>query len=225
MCGYELVMANRVYSSWSLRVWLLFEVFDIEATRRVMPIYTDRFERFREGAYPARQLPTLLVHQPNLTAVVWDSLSITEFLHEQHPDRELWPQEPMARAAARSLCAEMHAGFMSLRKTMPMNLRRTYRSFTPDPETRTDIERVETLWRWARETWGGGGPYLFGTRFTAADAFFAPVAARFRTYGIILDGVAQTYLESLLGHPAVMAFVRAAQDEPWVMEHNEFEDS
>lgn len=224
MLGYELVMANRVYASWSLRAWLLFEVFGIEATQRVMPIYTDRFERFREGAFPARQLPALLVHHEAGTAVVWDSLSITEFLHDRHPDRGLWPKDPIARAAARSLCAEMHAGLTSLRKTMPMNLRRTYRNFTPDADTRADIERVVALWRWAIETWGGEGPYLFGARFTAADAFFAPVATRFGTYGVGLDAAVQAYMESLLRHPAVMAFDRAAQDEPWVMDHNELED-
>jgi len=221
---YTLILGNRTYSSWSLRTWLLFEPFGIDAAVEVVPLYTEAFEHFRQKRFPARQVPALIVADGDVPTIVWDSLAIAETLHERHPEAGLWPTGPAARAAARSLCAEMHSGFKALRSTMPMNLKRTYRRFAPDADTRADIARIAELWEWAATHWGGNGPYLFGPRFSAADAFFAPVAARFRTYGIALDTSSRAYADRLLGHPAVTAFCADAQAEPWVMAHNEFED-
>ena len=221
---YRLFLGNKVYSSWSLRAWLLLVPFDIAFEQEVVPLYTDAFESFRKRCRPARQVPTLLAMQGPKRIVVWDSLAIAEFLHERHPEAGIWPADPIERAAARSLCAEMHAGFKALRSTMPMNLRRSYANFAPDQDAREDIARVQELWRWARSNWGGDGPYLFGQRFSAADAFFAPVAARFRTYAIELDETSRNYADALLSHPASVAFHEDAQAETWVMQHNEFDD-
>ena len=221
---YKLVLGNKVYSGWSLRAWLIFKHFNIGFEQQIIPLYTDEFESFRQDCFPARQLPTLLLLNDQETTVVWDSLSIVELLHERHPDEGIWPLDPAKRATARSLCAEMHSGFKSLRLKMPVNLKRNYKNFTLDPDARADIERIVSLWSWTQSSMGGAGPYLFGRKFTAVDAFFAPVASRFRTYSIDLDDRSRAYVEALLSHPATVEFYKDAQSETWVMEHNEFDD-
>lgn len=218
---YELILGNRVYSSWSLRVWLMFRPFGIPFQHRVVPIYTSEFEAFQTECYPARQVPTLRLSDDLGKTVVWDSLAIAELLHERHPEAGLWPSDPAARATARSLCAEMHSGFRALRSTMPMNLKRTYSTFRPSPEAQIDIERILDLWNWTTAKWTDG-PYLFGSKFTVADAFFAPVATRFRTYSIGMDPRTEAYADTLLSHPDTREFVAEAMLEPWVMKHNEF---
>ena len=222
--AYQLIIGNRTYSSWSLRAWLLFGAFGIDVEQRLVPLYSDAFDAFRREFHPARQVPTLLLRDSAGSTLVWDSLAIAELLHERHPDAGIWPAAAPARAAARSLCAEMHSGFTALRATMPMNLRRQYASFRPGAAARADIARVCELWQWARTNWGDGGPYLFGAGFTAADAFFAPVACRFATYAVALEGPARDYAQALLTHPATAAFQAAAQAETWVMAHNEFDE-
>lgn len=219
--SYTLILGNKTYSSWSLRGWLLFEPFGIAFEHRVVPLHTAAFTAFQRDNFPARQVPTLIVERDGRTTTIWDSLSIAEYLHERHPDAGIWPGAGDARAEARSLCAEMHAGFMALRRTMPMNIRRRYKTFAPDAEASADIERVCALWRWTRERRGAGGPFLFGERFTAADAFYAPVASRFRTYDVTLDASSAAYVDAVLSHPATEAFYRDAGAESWVLEHNE----
>jgi glutathione S-transferase len=219
---YKLVLGNRVYSGWTLRAWLVFKHVGVDFEHEVVPLYTDEFDQFRKDCFPARQLPTLIATEGGNRQVIWDSLSIAEFLNERHPDARLWPDDASMRAAARSLCAEMHSGFKALRSKMPANLKRSYTTFEPDDETLADIQRVCDLWRWAWAEFNSEGPYLFGEYFTAADAFFAPVASRFRTYSIDLDDKSRAYTDLLLRHPATVEFVEAAQSEIWVMEHNEF---
>ncbi len=221
--SYQLILGNKAYSSWSLRGYLLFEAFGIPYDQQIVPLYTDAFEDFKQRTFPAQQVPTLVVTNDDQIFTIWDSLSIAEYLSEQHPEIDIWPADSAARAAARSLCAEMHASFMSLRKTMPMNLRRLYSTFQPDEDTKSDIARVCALWAWAKNQWGQGGPYLFGTHFSAADAFYAPVAARFKTYDISVDTLSQQYVDNLLAHPAIEAFYEDGAKEPWVMAHNELD--
>ena len=220
---YELIMGNRVYSGWSLRAWLTLKRLDIEFAHRVVPLYTEAFEDFRRDLFPARQLPTLVVTDGASRHIVWDSLAILEFLSDRYPTAGLWPDDWRARAAARSLCAEIHSGFKALRANLPFNLRRRYTTFVPDTETAADIERVRALWKWTGATFPSDGPYLFGPRYTAADAFFTPFAARFHTYGIELDPPSQAYANALLQRPDAVAFRDAARNEPWVMAHNEFD--
>ena len=154
---------------------------------------------------------------------IWDSLAIAEFVHEQHPDAGIWPVDNHARAAARCLCAEMHSSYDALRSTMPVNVRCEYTSFKPTVEAQADIDRIESLWHWARSRWGGTGPYLFGQNFGAVDAFYAPVASRFRTYDVSLNAESQAYVDVLLAHPATEAFYQAGCRESWVLEFNEFD--
>lgn len=220
---YRLILGNMNYSSWSLRSWLLFEAFGIPFEFQVVPLYTNEFEIFRSEYYPARQVPTLEATDSGRRIVVWDSLSIAEFLNEQHPEARLWPSDLANRAAARSLSAEMHSGFNALRSKLPMNLRRRYARFVPDEDAQADIERIVSLWRWAMSLSAHDGPYLFGNRFTAADAFFAPVAERFQTYSISLDGPSKKYVEAILEHPATASYREMAEAEVWVMEHNEID--
>lgn len=221
---YTLILGNQAYSSWSLRGWLLLRAFDIEFDYEVVPLHTDAFDRFVDSHHPARTVPTLRVDDGERRQAIWDSLAIAEFLHERHPDAGLWPAPAAARAAARCLAAEMHSSFLALRASLPMNVRRAYRGFTPDADAQADIDRVLALWRWCRETWGTGGPFLFGSAMCAADAFFAPVASRFRTYGVALDDQARRYVDTLLDHPAVVEFVEAGKAEDWIMPENEFDD-
>jgi glutathione S-transferase len=221
--SYKVFLGNKAYSSWSLRGWLLFEAFGIPFHEEVVPLFTPAFERLRQEASPARTVPMLRVEGEAEPLVMWDSLAIAEFLHERHPDASIWPADPVARAAARSLAAEMHAGFGELRSTMPMNLKRRYTSFQPNTEAMADIERATVLWRWAKSRWGADGPYLFGEDFTASDAFFVPVASRFRTYGVGLDALCAAYAEALLAHPATRRFTEDANAEDWVIEAVELE--
>ena len=218
----KLILGNRVYSGWSLRSWLVLKQVGAEFQCTVVPLYTVEFSQFREDCFPARQLPTLIATEGSNRRVIWDSLAITEFLNERHPEARLWPGDASMRAAARSICSEVHSGFKTLRSKMPINLKRRYTNFEPDAETCADIRRVCDLWNWARSEFHQQGPYLFGKYFTAADAFFTPIASRFRTYSIDLDDPSRAYAELLLQYPATIEFIDAAQLESWVMDHNEF---
>jgi glutathione S-transferase len=220
---YHLVIGNQAYSSWSLRGWLLLEAFGIEFEHEVVPLYVPEYQQFLDARFPANTVPTLVVVDGDDKHVIWDSLAIAEFLHERHPDAGIWPAGVQARAAARCLCAEMHSSYRALRSSMPMNVRREYRSFTPGDDARRDIDRIETLWQWARSRWGGAGPYLFGAKFCAADAFFTPVASRCRTYGVALQAQSQAYVDMLLAHPATRAFIEAGQRETRVLESSELD--
>jgi glutathione S-transferase len=220
---YHLILGNQAYSSWSLRGWLLLKAFGLDFSHEVVPLYVPGYEGFVAANHPANTVPTLQVFAGADKTVIWDSLAIAEFLHEQHPQIGIWPTEMRARAAARSLCAEMHSSFAALRATMPMNVRREYQAFTPNAEAQADIDRITTLWAWTVSKWGGAGPYLFGERFCTADAFFTPVASRFQTYGVNLQQEAQAYVETLLNHPATLEFYAAGQREDWVLKFNEFD--
>ncbi len=220
---YKLIIGNQAYSSWSLRGWLLLQAFGLDFEYEVVPLYCPEWDEFQQNLYPAATVPTLEVSGADGRFMLWDSLAMAEFLNEQHPDPGYWPDDLQARAAARSLCAEMHSSFVALRSTMPMNVRRVYKTIVADKETQADIDRITGLWAWARERWGGAGPYLFGERFGAVDAFFAPVASRFRTYSVPLTRADQAYADALLEHPATREFCEAGEREPWVMDFNEFE--
>ena len=220
---YKLILGNRAYSSWSLRGWLLMKPFAIDFEYEVVALFTPEFDRFLEAYPPANTVPALEVTGDGVEQTLWDSLAIAEYLHERHPGAGIWPADDAARAAARCLCAEMHSSYAALRSNMPMNVRREYKTVTADAATRADIDRIEQLWAWARANWGGRGPYLFGERFCAADAFYAPVASRFRTYRVPLQPASQAYAEALLEHPATREFCDAGRGETRIIEQVEFD--
>ena len=152
--------------------------------------------------------------------VVWDSLAIIEYLAELCPDAGLWPADAGARATARSIAAELHAGFAALRAAMPMNLRKSLPGKGRGPGVADNIERIGAIWREARGRFGSDGPFLFG-RYGAADAMYTPVATRFRTYGVELDATCQAYADAVLTWPAFLAWQEEALEEPWIIAEDE----
>ena len=162
---YELAIGDRAYSSWSLRGWLLFDAFGIPVNLKTARLYTDEVAQVLKGFYPARTLPALRLAEG---LAIGESLAIAEELASRHPDAGLWPADPDARAVARMLAYEMHAGFFALRNHCPMNLRVSYQDCAPPAEVLTDLARLELLWAWAREASGTTGDWLCGT-YSAAD--------------------------------------------------------
>lgn len=194
---YNLLIGDRSYSSWSLRGWLLFAAFDIPVRVTMNEMYRDSFQQTLRAWAPARTVPVARAEDGALWS---DSLAIAEALAERHPGAGHWPTDPRARALARSITAEMHSGFTALRGACPMNLRVRWTGFTPDAAVRADLARLETLWSLARESArGSDGPWLFG-RYSAADAFYAPVAMRIAGYDLPVGTQARTYIEAHLAH-------------------------
>jgi len=208
----RLFIGNRRYSSWSLRGWLLVRLAGLEVTETLIPLC--------EGATPALAdaTPTGLVpYLEHDGARIWESLSIAEYAAEHTP--ALWPADRVARAHARSISAEMHAGFRALRQAMPMNVCRSFPGRGRTPEVLADVARMEAIWAEA----GAEGPYLYGADFNAADAMFAPVVTRFLTYGAELSARAAAYCAAVRAHPLVDEWYRAAAEEPaaWMLEKYE----
>jgi glutathione S-transferase len=206
----RLVIGNKNYSSWSMRPWLAMRELGIEFEEVQIPLRQhDSLER--KLAYsPAGKVPILIDGDLR----VWDSLAIVEHLSDRFPHKRLWPTDSETRAAARSVSAEMHSGFTSLRARMPMNCRARRPEAGRGPGVQEDIDRVREIWRECRERQNATGEFLFG-KFTAADAMFAPVASRFQTYGVELDGVEAEYAQAILALPAVASWMQASREEPW----------
>lgn len=209
---YRIHTGDKAYSSWSMRGWLLLAGFDLPFEDRPVPMYDPAFDALKASRAPARTVPMLEWQEAGRTWLVWDTLAIAETLAERHPEAGLWPADPWHRAVARSLAAEMHSGLAALRAACPMNIHRTPAPLASLPEAVTaDVARVAQLWAWALTV--TGGPWLGGPRFSAVDAFYAPVALRFEEYALPAEGVAH-YLAQLLAHPAVRRWVEAAQADP-----------
>ena len=194
---YQLAIGDRMYSSWSLRGWLLFAAFDIPADIEVLHMYSKEFGEALKKYGNARTVPALRVTDGDFA--LWDTLAIAEMLAERHPDKALWPQDDAARALARTLTAEMHSGFTVLRDECTMNLRHSYSNFPVSDGVKADLARLEQLWENARETFGVDGPWLFG-QYSIADAFYAPVATRIATYKLKVSATARAYAEAHLNH-------------------------
>jgi len=204
----KLAIANKNYSSWSMRPWVLLTQAGIAFEEIQLKFSDEGRVRGIENYSPTRKVPVLMIEgEP-----VWDSLAICEAVAELFPDKRLWPEDAHARRIARSICAEMHAGFHSLRGAMPMNIRASLPGRGMSPEVQKDIDRVVEIWESCRARYGSGGELLFG-QFSVADAFFAPVAARFPTYAVVLPPVAQRYADALLMLPAVRDWTAQARRE------------
>lgn len=199
----QLIIGDKRFSSWSLRAWLA-----VKATAKPCEEIPVRLRQPDTATQilrwsPSGKLPCLIEHG----LVIWDSLAIAEYLAEEFP--HLWPQDAGARARARSVSAEMHSGFASLRHELPMDAGALFAPVTPSAECAADIARIAQIWADCRAQHGVGGPYLFGT-WSIADMMFAPVCLRFESYGIALAGAAQTYLQTMLAHPHVQEWKRGA---------------
>lgn len=212
--GYVLHIGDKPYSSWSLRGWLLLRAFGLPFRERLHPMYDPAFDAYRAEYAPARTVPMLEFGDGGRAVRLWDTLAIAETLAERHPDAGHWPRDPAPRAAARALAAEMHSGFAALRAAAPMNTRRDKPLAAVAPEVAADLDRLAQLWTWARGLAGERGPYLFGAAFTAADAFFAPVAFRVKGYRLPVGPDAAAYCAALRAHPAVAAWAADADASP-----------
>ena len=213
MPSLTLVIGNKTYSSWSLRPWLLLRHGGVPFDEVRVALYTPESRARILAHSPAGKVPVLL----DGPLRIWDSLAICEYAAERFPDRCGWPAHPAARAVARSVSAEMHAGFVSLRSELPMNCRARRSGVAPSPAARADIDRVIALVEACRAGFGGTGPFLFGA-FSPADAFYAPVALRFATYGVALPPVAAAWSEAVRSLPALEAWVADARREAEVLE-------
>ena len=209
----KLILANKAYSSWSLRPWILLAHFKIPFEEVVIPMDEPETRANMLEYAPSGKCPSL---HDGKTAV-WESLAIIEYVAETHPEKAIWPRAKTARAHARSLANEMHAGFGALRQACPTNFRRPVRAVALSEEVRADVARIEAAWEHARASFGKGGPYLFG-RFSAADAMFAPVVNRFHVYDAPVSKRTRAYMETIMALPAWQAWIAAAEAEPWRIE-------
>jgi glutathione S-transferase len=211
-----LFIGNKNYSSWSMRPWLALRWAGIAFEERLIPLGGPGYGKSKIEAVlavsPSGKVPALQLGD----TTIWDSLAICEWAAEQNP--ALWPQDPLIHALARSAAAEMHSGFPALRRDFSMNLRRkgALRQTPAGVDAQEDIARVDETWRELRSRFGGAGPYLFGAR-SIADAMYAPVATRFRSYGVALSPPAQAYANAVLADPAFQEWDAAAQEEPWTI--------
>ena len=190
----KLVIGNKNYSSWSMRPWLALRANDIPFEEVLISLYSGEADKQRILDFSRSGKVPILV-DGNVT--VWDSLAIIEHIAERFPEKRLWPEHPAHRAHARSVSAEMHSGFAALRNECGMNLHRPVRAIELSADARANIARVEEIWRECRERHGQSGPFLFGA-FGAADAMFAPVVHRFRTYAIEVTEETQRYMDAMI---------------------------
>jgi glutathione S-transferase len=209
-----LTIGNKNYSSWSLRPWILMKHLGLSFEERLIPLDTPEFARDVGTISPTRRVP-VLQHGPLL---VWDSLAICEYACELAGRG--WPTDRATRAVARAVCAEMHAGFSILRSQWPMNARATGRRTAANPERSADVARVEELWADCRQRFGSAGPWLFG-EFSVADAMYAPVVLRLRTYGAKLQASSEKYMATVLADAHMRDWLAAAEAESWVIEASE----
>lgn len=211
-----LVIANKNYSSWSMRPWVLLRGREIAFRERMLKFESAEWHDQIARLSPSGLVPVLWEDEPGAGFATWDTIAIAERLHEIFPDRGIWPADARLRARARSAAAEMHSGFRALRAAMPMNIRGRYPGKGMNEGVARDIARISAIWAMAKR------PYLFG-EFGAADAFYAPVATRLVTYGVELKGAARDYQQALLESPGAKAWSAdavketefVAEDEPY----------
>ncbi|SCY70091.1 glutathione S-transferase family protein [Microvirga guangxiensis] len=212
-----LVIANKCYSSWSLRPWLLMKQLGVAFDEIMIPLdLPDTKEKVLRHS-PAGKVPILIDGR----ATVWESLAIMEYVSETFAPA--WPEDREARAMARSVAAEMHAGFMALRSACPMNLGKKYASKDRGEAVARDVARFSEIVRQARERFGAGGPFLFGA-FSAADAMYAPLATRLETYSIALDRETRAYVDAILSLPAFQEWRSEALKESWIVDADEADE-
>jgi glutathione S-transferase len=212
--GLTLVIGNKNYSSWSMRPWLALKAANIAFDEVFISLYTGEADKKRILSFShAGKVPVLI----DGDVAVWDSLAIIEYAAERFPEVNLWPQDRASRAHARSVCAEMHSGFAALREECGMNLRRPVGAKALSAEAIADIARIQAMWTECRERYGKIGPYLFGA-FSGADAMYAPVVHRFRTYAIEVAPAVRGYMDAMMALPAFQEWTRAGLAETIVIE-------
>jgi glutathione S-transferase len=214
-----LVIGNKAYSSWSLRPWLLLQVFGIPFEEKLVPLDQPDTKARILAFSGAGKVPVLI----DGDVTVWESIAIMDYVAARFPLHPIWPDSIAAKGLALAMSAEMHAGFSALRQACPMNLRKRHPPRDRGEGVAKDVERITTLWREARDRFGTGGPFLFGD-FSAADAMYAPVVTRFATYSIEVDPVSRAYMDAILSLPAFRAWQAAGMAETWVLDHDEADE-
>lgn len=204
MTELTLVIGNKNYSSWSLRPWLVMKQAGLKFSEVKIPMDSPARHAEIRRYSPSGKVPVLIDGDLKM----WESLAICEYVAERFA-KHLWPADITAKAVARSICAEMHAGFQNLRENMPMDCRNRYPGEGMTPATEAEIDRIITIWRECRQKFGRGGNMLFGN-FTVADAMFAPVVLRFVTYDVKLHSEAKAYADAILALPALQEWVAEA---------------
>ncbi|MGO9049378.1 MAG: glutathione S-transferase family protein [Xanthobacteraceae bacterium] len=212
----HLIIGNKNYSSWSFRPWFAMKVASIEFRETVISLEATDFKARITKMSGAGKVPVLIDGDVN----IWESLAILEYLAERFPAAGLWPRDAAARAHARAICSEMHAGFQPLRRQLPMNVWRPVIPRQIDPDAQADVARIDAIWNECRSRFGAAGPFLYGA-FGAADAMYAPVVWRFHTYAVEVSATARDYMHALMALPAWKEWRDAAHREPWVLPHDE----
>ena len=211
-----LVIGNKNYSSWSFRPWIAMKVAGLAFDEVVISLNAEDFKARVSKVSGTGKVPVLVdgdVH-------VWESLAILEYLAEKFPQAKLWPDDAKARAHARAIAAEMHAGFVPLRRECPMNFWRPVKQRELSPDAAANVARIDAMWMDCRSRFGAGGEFLFGA-FGAADAMYAPVVGRFATYAVDVGPSSRAYMEAVMGLPAWQEWKAAAVKEPWVLPEDE----
>jgi len=213
-----LVIANKCYSSWSMRPWLLLKQLGIAFDELTVPLdLPDTKARVLKHS-PAGKVPILI----DGDVTVWETIAIMEYVGEAY-GAPVWPADRKARAMARSIAAEMHSGFSALRSACPMNLGKKFAQKDRGEAVARDVARFVEIVRQAREHFGAGGPFLFGA-FSAADAMYAPLVTRLDTYSIALDATTRAYADAILVLPAFQEWRSAAMEEEWIVEADEVDE-
>lgn len=212
----KLLIGNRNYSTWSLRPWLVLKHFDIPFEDEVLQLSGDGWRETLAERSPTGKVPVLI----DGDLVVPETIAIVEYLADSFPDKAIWPKDRAQRALARAASAEMHSAFSGLRSHAPMNLRAAHPGKVSVDSVARDLHRIETLW--GDLLAGSGGPFLFG-EFTAADAMFAPVATRIRTYALPVSDMASSYVEAIYALPAFQEWLSLALREPWIVDDDEID--
>ena len=212
----KLIIGNKNYSSWSLRPWIAMKVAGIPFEETVISLNAPDFKAVVGPHFGTGKVPLLL----DGAVSVWESLAILEYLVEKFPKLDLWPADPAARAQARAIASEMHAGFQPLRKLLPMNMWRPVIKRELTPEAAVNVKRIEAMWAGCRAHFAGREPFLFG-RFGAADAMYAPVVARFHTYDVAVSAGTRAYMDAVMSLPAWREWHDAGVKEPWVLAEDE----
>ncbi len=209
----RLIIGNKVYSSWSLRPWIVMKAFAIPFDETLIQLRSQGTKSDIGKVSPGGTVPVLVDGE----ATVWDSLAIMEYLADRFPQHAIWPKDLTARAHARCVSAEMHAGFQALRSACPMEVTCRFAARDRGEAVAANVARITSILREARSRFGGAGPFLYGA-FSAADGMYAPVCTRLRTYSIAVDAVSQAYVDVVLAHPAYQAWLAEASVEPWVLD-------
>ena len=216
MSDLTLIIGNKNYSSWSLRPWFWMKQMGLSFEEKRIPLFTEQTDAQLEQYYSNYKVPVLLDDE----FIVWDSMAILEYLAEKYPQHNGWPESFEDRAMARSMCAEMHSGFTAIRNELPMNCRKILSLIQLSKEASEDIDRITSLWRYFRKRYMHEGPWLFG-QFSIADAVYAPIVLRFKSYGISLGKIEQEYLEHVLSQEAIIKWCEAGKKESEIILMNE----